>query len=41
VESYSNVTEQTFIGTKLTPGIYFAEVIQDDNRQMIQIVKAE
>ena len=41
VETYTNVTEHTLIGTKLTAGIYFAEVIQDDNRQMIQIVKSE
>jgi len=41
VESYSDVTEQTFIGINLNAGIYFAEVIQDDNRQMIQIVKSE
>jgi hypothetical protein len=41
VETYLNVTEQTLIGTKLNAGIYFAEVVQDDNRQMIQIVKSE
>jgi hypothetical protein len=41
VETYNDVTEQTLIGTELTNGIYFAEVIQDDNRQMIQIIKSE
>lgn len=41
VETYSDVTEQTLIGTKLNAGIYFAEVLQDGNRQMIQIVKGE
>jgi hypothetical protein len=41
VETYSDVTEQTLIGTKLNAGIYFAEVIQDENRQMIQIIKSE
>ncbi|MBK5284968.1 MAG: T9SS type A sorting domain-containing protein [Bacteroidia bacterium] len=41
VETYFDVNEQTLIGNKLNAGIYFAEVIQSDNRQMIQIVKAE
>ncbi|HLG34894.1 MAG TPA: PKD domain-containing protein [Bacteroidia bacterium] len=41
VEIYNDVTEQTLIGTKLNAGIYFAEVIQDDNRQMVQIIKSE
>jgi hypothetical protein len=41
VETYSNVTEETLMGTKLTAGIYFAEVVQDGNKQMIQIVKSE
>ena len=41
VETYSDVTEETLIGTKLNAGIYFAEVIQDGNCQMIQIVKSE
>jgi hypothetical protein len=41
VETYSNVTEETLMGTKLTAGIYFAEIVQDGNRQKIQIVKSE
>ncbi|MBK5285100.1 MAG: T9SS type A sorting domain-containing protein, partial [Bacteroidia bacterium] len=41
VETYMDVTEQTVIGSNLTIGIYFAEVIQGDNRQMIQILKSE
>jgi PKD repeat protein len=41
VESYNDVTEQTIIGMELNAGIYFAEVIQGSNRQMIQIVKSE
>ena len=41
VETYSDVTEETLFGTKLHAGIYFAEVIQDDFRQMIQVVKPE
>ena len=41
VETYAEVTEQTLIGTKLNAGIYFAEVIQDGNRQMIQVIKSE
>ena len=41
VETYTDVNEQTLIGTKRTAGIYFAEVLQDGNRQMLQIVKGE
>jgi hypothetical protein len=41
VEVYTDVNEQTLIGNKLNIGIYFAEVIQGENRQMIQIVKSE
>jgi uncharacterized protein YodC (DUF2158 family) len=41
VESHDNVTEQTIMGTELSRGIYFAEVIQGENRQMIQVVKSE
>ena len=40
-ETYNDVTEQTVIGTNLNAGIYFAEVIQDNNRMMIQIIKSE
>jgi hypothetical protein len=41
VETHNEVTEHTLIGTVLNAGIYFAEVVQGDHRQMIQIVKQE
>ena len=41
VESYNDVTEQTMLGVNLKTGVYFAEVIQGNNRQMIQIIKSE
>jgi PKD repeat protein len=41
VEVYNNVTEETVMGSALSRGIYFAEVIQGENRQMIQVVKSE
>ncbi|HLG34982.1 MAG TPA: PKD domain-containing protein [Bacteroidia bacterium] len=41
VETHNNVTEQTIMGAALSRGIYFAEVIQGNNRQMIQVVKSE
>ena len=43
-ESIDAVTARdynTIMGATLSRGIYFAEVVQDDNRQMIQIVKSE
>jgi hypothetical protein len=39
VETYKNVMEQTQLGRDLSIGIYFAEVSQGDNRQMVRIVK--
>jgi hypothetical protein len=39
VETYKNVTEQTLLGTDLSVGIYFAEVAQGENHQMVRIVK--
>ncbi|MBK5284889.1 MAG: PKD domain-containing protein [Bacteroidia bacterium] len=40
-EMYTDVTEETIIGSNLKEGIYFVEVIQGDNRQMIQVVKTK
>jgi hypothetical protein len=39
VETYTNVTEQTQIGTKLAAGTYNAEVVQGENRQILHLVK--
>ena len=41
VETYNNVNENTVMGIHLSMGIYYAEVIQGNNRQMIQVVKSE
>jgi hypothetical protein len=41
VETYRDVTEATQIGIDLNKGVYFAEVIQDDVRKMIQVAKSE
>jgi len=38
VEKYSDVTEQALPCVNLKTGIYFDGVIQNDNRQMNQIV---
>ncbi len=39
VQTYHNVVEQTLLGNDLSVGIYFAEVSQGENHQMLQIVK--
>jgi len=41
VETYANVTEQKVFGEKLGFGIYFAEITQGEQRQMLRIVKTE
>jgi hypothetical protein len=41
VETYNNVSEHTSVGNNLAPGMYSAEVVQGDNRQMINILKAD
>ena len=41
VETHSNVSEQSVLGEKLGLGIYFAEIIQGEERLMLRIVKAE
>jgi hypothetical protein len=39
IETNKDVTEQTQLGANLSVGIYFAEVLQGDNSQMLRIVK--
>jgi hypothetical protein len=41
VEAYSGISEQDVFGEKLGFGIYFAEIIQGQQVQMLRIVKAE
>ena len=41
VETYNNVNEHSLIGSSLAPGMYSAEVTQGENRQMINILKAD
>ena len=39
VSVYENVMEQTELGNDLLAGIYFAQITQGDNYQILQIVK--
>ncbi len=41
VETHSDISYNTMIGSNLAPGMYSAEVVQGDNRQMINILKAD
>jgi hypothetical protein len=41
VETMTNVTEQTQIGTKLAAGTYAADVVQGENHQMLHLVKVD
>jgi hypothetical protein len=41
VETYKNVDEHMVLGSNLAPGLYSAEVIQGENRQMVNILKAD
>jgi hypothetical protein len=41
VETYNNVNDHTSVGSNLAPGLYSAEVLQGDNHQMINILKAD
>ncbi len=41
VETHADVSYNMMIGSNLAPGMYSAEVVQGDNRQMINILKAD
>jgi PKD repeat protein len=41
VEKYTDVTENTVLGETLNRGIYFTEIMQGENRQIIPIIKQE
>jgi hypothetical protein len=41
VETYKDVNDHSQIGANLAPGMYAAEVIQGENHQMINILKAD